>query len=225
MTVCARNSTKREFAPGSGSGQTDPVTRPSSDRKFDGMEAFEHGDGWRFARTICQRARHFRTGAIAVDVHDARGRMRRLAADSHANHRRLRSNGAPKRTRSSMRAGASRATSAAICGSQRPAPAAIVSAACACHVSPGPTAAAMPPWARTLEPDAPGAASPSTRAGKGASFRAVNRPAMPGAEDQAPSASMTLSICRLMALTPPRGGASSYRRPACARQRRGRAPQ
>ena len=61
-------------------------------------------------------------------------------------------------------------------GSQRPAPAAIVSAACACHVSPGATAAAMPPCAQTLDPVVPGRAPQRISEGKGASLSAVNKP-------------------------------------------------
>ena len=49
---------------------------------------------------------------------------------------------------------------------------------------PRPTAAAMPPCAQALEPDMPGRVPASTRAGKGASFSAVNKPGNAGAQDQ-----------------------------------------
>src|SRR5215469_8298526 len=96
--------------------------------------------------------------------------------------------------RSTTRSGASRATSAAMSGSQSPAPAAIVSRACACQVSPSATAAAMPPCAQTLEPVVPGRAPQRIRAGKGASFSAVNSPASPAPRMSAPSASIILSM-------------------------------
>ena len=63
-----------------------------------------------------------------------------------------------------------------------------------CQLSPSPTAAAMPPCAQALEPDRPGLVPASTRQGMGASFRAVNRPAMPAPKISAPSVSTILSM-------------------------------
>ena len=95
-----------------------------------------------------------------------------------------------------MREAASLVTISTIFGSQVPAPAAMVSAAWLCQLSPAPIAAAMPPCAQALDPDVPGRAPASTSAGKGASFNAVNRPAMPAPRTNAPGASMILSIWR-----------------------------
>src|SRR5665213_2642107 len=105
----------------------------------------------------------------------------------------LRSKGAPYPTRSSMRAGAHLATRSTMAGSHRPAPATIVSWAWDCQLSPGATEAAMPPCAQALEPDRPGRVPASTMLGMGASFRAVNSPAMPAPKISAPSVSTILS--------------------------------
>ena len=67
----------------------------------------------------------------------------------------------------------------AISGSVSPAPAAIVSAACASGVSPSPIAAAMPPCAQVEEAPSPSGFGLSTVTGSGASLSAVNSPARP----------------------------------------------
>src|SRR5262249_54914300 len=78
-----------------------------------------------------------------------------------------------------MRAGASRAMASARGPSTMPAPAMIVSRACASGVSPSVTAAAMPPWAQTLDAPAPSGAPVSRVTGRGASLSAQNNPASP----------------------------------------------
>ena len=78
-----------------------------------------------------------------------------------------------------MRAGASRASSRAIFSSTRPAPAAIVSVACASALSPSAIAAAMPPCAHAVEAPSPSGAAEITMTGRGASFSAQNSPARP----------------------------------------------
>src|ERR1700722_17182288 len=55
-------------------------------------------------------------------------------------------------------------------------------------------AAAMPPCAQADEPECPGREPASTRAGKGASLSAVNRPAMPAPRIKAPSVSITVLV-------------------------------
>src|SRR6516225_12141895 len=60
-----------------------------------------------------------------------------------------------------------------------PAPARMVSAACASGLSPSASAAAMPACAQTLEPPWPKGAAETTVTGSGASLSAVNRPASP----------------------------------------------
>ena len=77
-----------------------------------------------------------------------------------------------------MRAGASRASQRDV-SSTRPAPAAIVSAACASGLSPRRHAAAMPPCAQAVEAPSPSGAAAITVTGRGASFSAQNRPARP----------------------------------------------
>src|SRR5579884_1946355 len=52
----------------------------------------------------------------------------------------------------------------------------------------------MPPCAQALEPESPGRVPASTMEGIGASFRAVNRPAIPAPSISAPSVSTTLSM-------------------------------
>ena len=52
----------------------------------------------------------------------------------------------------------------------------------------------MPPCAQALEPERPGRVPASTIEGMGASFSAVNRPAMPAPRISAPSVSITLSM-------------------------------
>src|SRR5215467_11821159 len=78
-----------------------------------------------------------------------------------------------------MRAGASRAIESARGPSTIPAPAMIVSRACASGVSPSVTAAAMPPWAQTLDAPAPSGAPVSRVTVRGASLSAQNKPASP----------------------------------------------
>src|SRR5437899_6528580 len=81
--------------------------------------------------------------------------------------------------RSCTRAGASRHMSRASFSSTRPAPAATVSRACACGVSPSATAAAMPPCAQALDAPSPIGAAVRIVTGRGASLSPQNRPAMP----------------------------------------------
>ena len=78
-----------------------------------------------------------------------------------------------------MRAPASRASPRAMVSSTRPAPAAIVSAACASALSPSAIAAAMPPCAHAVEAPWPSGAAEITVTGRGASFKAQNNPARP----------------------------------------------
>src|SRR5689334_21743058 len=63
--------------------------------------------------------------------------------------------------------------------STRPAPAAMVSAACASGLSPSATAAAIPPWAQALDAPWPSGAAEITVTGRGANFNAQNNPARP----------------------------------------------
>src|SRR6185437_12123385 len=60
-----------------------------------------------------------------------------------------------------------------------PAPARIVSAACASGLSPSAIAAAMPACAQRLDAPSPNRAADTTVTGRGASLSAVNRPARP----------------------------------------------
>ena len=78
-----------------------------------------------------------------------------------------------------MRSGASRTIASATASSTSPAPAAIVSRACASGVSPSATAAAMPPCAQALDAPSPSGAAVMMVTGRGASFSAQNRPASP----------------------------------------------
>src|SRR5690606_37526791 len=74
-----------------------------------------------------------------------------------------------------------------------PAPAISVSWAWAWGLSPAPMAAATPPWAQAEEAPVPNGLGERTVTGKGASLRAVNRPASPAPTISAPSASRVLS--------------------------------
>src|SRR5580698_4599444 len=105
-----------------------------------------------------------------------------------------RSNGTPSCNRSAMRSGASRATRLTMPESHKPAPALIVSAAWWRQSSSLPIAAAMPPCAQADAPEWPGREPASTKAGKGASFSAVNSPAMPAPRIKAPSVSIMVLV-------------------------------
>src|SRR6185312_12763310 len=78
-----------------------------------------------------------------------------------------------------MRPRASRASNKAMFSSTMPAPARMVSAACASGLSPSESAAAMPACAQTLEPPWPKGVTESTVTGSGASLSAANKPASP----------------------------------------------
>ena len=174
-----------------------------------------------------QRARDFRARAIARHVHDARGRMRRFAGHRDMRPFASRSNGAPMCTRSSIRATASRATSAAMSGSQSPAPAAIVSAACDCHVSPFADRrgdAALSPHARAGRADA---RAGEYQRGKWCELERREQAGEARAEDQcAFGFDDIVSPARHRALTRPRAAAAyrtaSIRSTALLRARRSR---
>ncbi len=101
-------------------------------------------------------------GLIALDAHDAARRVRGLARDlqtaleiaveRHAIGQQI-----------ATRSGASRAMASARAASTMPAPAAIVSRACASGVSPSATAAAMPPCAQAVDEPVPSGAAVTQR--------------------------------------------------------------
>src|SRR6218665_1699143 len=74
-----------------------------------------------------------------------------------------------------------------------PAPAISVSTAWAWLLSPAPTAAATPPCAQAEDAPKPSGLGDNTVTGRGASLRAVNRPARPAPTIRAPSAFRLLS--------------------------------
>src|SRR3954470_2994317 len=78
-----------------------------------------------------------------------------------------------------MRSGASRAIASATVASTMPAPAAMVSRACASAVSPSATAAATPPCAHAVDAPSPIGAAVTIVTGLGLSLSAQNRPASP----------------------------------------------
>ena len=103
--------------------------RPSSDRKFQRVEAFQQRDRRRFPRCRRERGGDRCARAVALHMHDAGAGMRSFAAQSEL--ARARRGRTARHNAEGLRCGpdASRASSAAILGSLRPAPAATVSAA------------------------------------------------------------------------------------------------
>src|SRR5262245_48420896 len=91
----------------------------------------------------------------------------------------------------------------ATASSTMPAPARIVSRACASGVSPSASAAAMPAWAQTLEPPLPNRPADTTVTFIGASLSAVKRPARPAPTITTPPCAWkaSLAVAALMLLS------------------------
>ena len=173
--------------------------RPSSAAQLDGVETFHHGDRRRGECGLRRSACDLKTGAVARHMHDARGGVCRFTARRRARHRHCDRTGRHRRS-DRQRGLRLRVRRALQCRDRkdrrRPRsyrPRALPS------VSPGATAAAMPPCAHTLEPVVPGRAPQRISEGKGASLSAVNNPARPAPKISAPLVSMTLSMRSAMA--------------------------
>ena len=181
-----------------------PVTRPSSIASSTAWKPSSMRDRRRRQRARRQGAGDFRAGAVALHMHDAGARMGRFAAQRQravgvAVERRAQSQqigdavGRFARHQiddagiAQARAGRHR-VGGMVTASRR--------------LRPSPRRCRLAP--RRCEPDVPGREPASTRAGKGASFSAVNRPAMPAPRISAPSVSIDIvdgGSCRAQAFT------------------------
>ena len=118
-----------------------------------------------------------------------------------------RSNGAPRAVRARTAAGPSRVSTSTAAGSQRPAPAARVSAACRAGSSSSPRATAMPPCAQPDEQPSPSGDGGKDQHRPGGGGQGGGKARQAGADDQDAVEGGALGHDRLRSALCPRGGA------------------